>query len=245
MISRVHAFTDFDRRAGSYARHARLQREAAGWLAEWLAPQIESPALEVGAGTGFFTAHLLDRAREIIAIDASPRMVEHGRSAYPSARWATADAANPPADGRPYRGIYSCSLLQWLPDPEAVFRRWHDLAAPGAGLLAGWFVQGTMESLVEVCPEMAPFRWRSPQEWESLLGAAGWSTERREVRKFEVAHATSALMLREVHNIGAVVTQRLGTGKLRGALRTHDARFGRSGAVTTPFVFMRLQARRA
>jgi hypothetical protein len=49
---------EFDRRAAQYEQHAPVQREAAAWLAEWLPEKIESPALEVGAGTGLFTRHL-------------------------------------------------------------------------------------------------------------------------------------------------------------------------------------------
>lgn len=233
---------DFDRCASAYGVRARLQRDAARWLAEWLPAHCGSPALELGAGTGFFTQHILRVCEQIVATDASPRMVEAGREALPQARWEQADAANPPGDLVPYAGFFTCSLVQWLAHPSAAFRAWHDSAAPGAVLLGGWFVRGTMESFFDVCPEAAPFSWRSPGDWESLVAENGWMIKRTETRHFELTHDSSADMLREIHDVGAVVSRRLGAGRLRSALRENDRRKKGNHGLLTDFVFMRLEA---
>jgi hypothetical protein len=52
-------------------------------------------------------------------------------------------------------------------------------------------------------------------------------------------------MLREVHNVGAVVPRRLGPGALRRALRAHNAHHGGDRGLVTPFVFLRVEARAA
>lgn len=239
----TRALPEFERRAGGYDRHARVQADAAAWLSEWLPGQIDGPALELGAGTGLFTRHLAPRAAQLVATDIAPSMVAAGRLAVPTADWHLAEADAPP-DG-PWRWILSCSLAQWLEDPLAVLRRWRESAAPDATLLAGWFTAGTMDEFFRLCPQAAPFPWRGTHEWLALLDAAGWTVVRHEERTFFRRHADARSMLREVHNVGAVVPRRLGPGALRRALREHGARHGGSRGLLTPFVFLRVEARAA
>ncbi len=219
-----------------------MQREAAAWLGEWLPEHIEPPALELGAGTGFFTQHLVARATgELVVTDAAPRMVQTGASALRGADWRIADAAAPPAT-QPYRWIFSCSLVQWLADPADVFRSWHRVAAPRARLLSGWFVRGTLAELFDACPEAQPFVWRDANEWTGLLEEAGWKTCRHETRQFLRRHTDSATMLREIHNAGAMVPHRVGSGTLRRALRNYDHDHRDEAGVRSTFQFLRLEA---
>ena len=232
---------DFDRRAPRYDSHAALQREAAAWLAEWLPEQIAAPALELGAGTGVFTRHLAARSPALVACDIAPRMVQIGRKALPEVDWSVADAGHPP--GAPeYRSVFSCSLMQWVPDPAAAFRAWHRFAAPGARLLAGWFIRGTLDGFYALCPDAVPFRWRSADEWTGLLREAGWRPVRSEARAFDRRHASASAMLREMHEAGAVVPRRLGAGRLRDVLRRYDRAHRADNGVCATFVFLRVEA---
>ena len=234
----------FDRRAAHYEAHAPVQREMAAWLAEWLPAKIESPALELGAGTGLFTRQLVGRTHRLMATDVSPRMVEMGKSNVPQADWSVADASNPPT-GEPYRWIFSSSLAQWLPDPLATFRAWHQASAPGARMLGGWFILGTLREFFDVCPEATPFVWRNAREWMDVLRRAGWHPVREEQIEMQRYHPDTASMLREVHNAGAVVPRRLGIAKLRGALRNFDCAYRTERGVPGTFVFMRVEAVRS
>lgn len=235
---------EFDRRAAQYEQHAPVQREAAAWLAEWLPEKIEFPALEVGAGTGFFTRHLAGRTERLVASDVSPCMVQTGRQALPGTSWVIADASSPPED-RGYRWIFSCSLAQWLPDPATAFRAWHRAAAPGARLISGWFLRGTMDEFFTACPEASPFVWRDAAEWKDLLAQSGWVVRRDESKSFVRHHADSVAMLREVHNAGAVIPRRIGTGKLRTALRQYDRDHRSDDGVRSTFEFLRVEAVRS
>lgn len=234
----------FDRRAAHYEAHAPVQRAMAAWLAEWLPVEIESPAIELGAGTGLFTRQLVGRTNRLVATDASARMVEIGKSNVPQADWAVAEASNPPTAG-PYCWIFSSSLVQWLPDPLATFRAWHHASAPGARMLGGWFILGTLREFFDLCPEASPFAWRDAQEWVDLLRQAGW--DRVRVEKFEVQrfHPDSASMLREIHDAGAVVPRRLSPARLRSALRDYDRNHRAVEGVPGTFVFQRVEAVRS
>lgn len=231
----------FDRRAAQYEQHATVQRAAAAWLAEWLPDKIDHPALEVGAGTGLFTRHLVERTTRLVASDLAPRMVEAGRRAVPGAAWLVADAATPPDSDR-YRSIFSCSLAQWLPDPLGVFRAWHRVATPGARLVSGWFIRGTLAEFFAACPAASPFPWHDADEWTGLLARAGWTVHRRETRTFVRHHPDSAAMLREIHNAGAVVPRRIGIGQLRQALRQYDRQHRGPDGVPATFAYLRVEA---
>lgn len=231
----------FDSRAAHYDAHAPVQREMAAWLAEWLPPEIDSPALELGAGTGLFTRQLVGRTEKLVATDASPRMVEIGKTNLPQADWFVADASNPPTTG-PYRWIFSSSLAQWLPDPLATFRAWHQASAPGARMLCGWFIRGTMGEFFDVCPEAAPFVWRDAREWTDVVRQAGWDPVREEQVEVRRFHADTASVLREIHNAGAVVPRRLGATRLRSALRDYDRGHRTDRGVPSTFVFLRVEA---
>ncbi|MBU3666125.1 MAG: methyltransferase domain-containing protein [Chthoniobacterales bacterium] len=238
----THDRPEFDRRAPLYNAHAVVQQEAAAWLAVWLPALIDGPALELGAGTGVFTRHLAARTSQLVATDASPRMVQAGSGALPKARWLVADAMSPP-NGAAYRWIFSCSLVQWLPDPCATFRRWHDFADNSARLIAGWFIGGTMEPFFRSSPLPSPCAWRSAAEWQDLLRGAGWRVMRSEVRTFIRRHPDTKSLLREIHNLGAFVPRGTTPGRLRDAMRNHDLT-RRGGDLETPFVFMRVEAQR-
>jgi malonyl-CoA O-methyltransferase len=235
---------DFDRRAPLYERHASVQREAAAWVSEWLPPRIEGPALELGAGTGLFTRHLAPLAPQLVATDIAPRMVSAGVNALPGTAWSVADASMPPG-GNAYRWVFSCSLVQWLPDPEHAFRRWHAVTAPNARFLSGWFIRGTLGEFFEACPDASPFTWRDESEWLDLLRSAGWNPLRSGTRTYTRRHTDSAAMLRDIHNAGAVIPRRLGIGPLRRALRDYDRMHPAGHGVTTTFVFLRVEAEKA
>ena len=235
---------EFDRRAAQYERHAPVQREAAEWLAEWLPEELDGPALELGAGTGLFTKHLARRTPQLVATDVAPNMVQAGKESLPEVEWTIADASAPPGD-RNYRWILSCSLVQWLPDPAAAFRAWHQAAAAGARLVSGWFAHGTMTEFFDLCPEASPFVWRDADEWRDLLTAAGWSVQRHETRLFVRRYEDSAAMLRQVHSAGAIVPRRLGAGRLRRTLREYDRNHRGEEGVAATFKFLRVEAVRS
>lgn len=231
----------FNRRAGQYEAHATVQREMAAWLAEWLPAEMPGPALELGAGTGLFTRHLVARTKQLLASDISPCMVSTAAKTLPLIEWTTADAQNPPGQ-QSFRWILSCSLVQWLPDPADTFRAWHRASAPGARMIGGWFVNGTLGEFLSACPDAAPFVWRDAREWTRLLTWAGWQPVRQEEKTCVRYHRDAATLLREVHNAGAIVPGRLGPGALRAALRRYDAAHGGKNEVTATFRFLRVEA---
>ncbi len=230
----------FDRQAGVYEDHAAVQREMAAGLAGWLPPEPGS-GLEFGAGTGLLTRCLRHLGPQLLATDLSPAMVAEGRRRVPEVHWRQVDACHPA--GLPIvRWILSASLLQWLPEPCGVLRRWRELCHVDGGLLAGWFVEGTLREFRSASPIASPVQWRTEAEWLDLLREAGWHCERHEVIETVVWHPSAREVLGQLHGLGAVTGRRLGAGQLRRLLRDYEAAWGTEQGVPATFRWMRVRA---
>lgn len=113
-----------DREASYYDRNLLL-----GWLGRWeipttlraLSPQAEESLLEVGCGTGRFTARIASRCRQVVAVDFSAESLRVARSriASPSVHFIQGDAGRLPLrEGVADRAL-SCQMLEHLPTPGA------------------------------------------------------------------------------------------------------------------------------
>lgn len=236
---------NFDRRAWSYHAHTPVQAAFADWLAEWL-PQAwaDKACLELGAGTGHLTRHLLPIFRKVVATDAAPAMVAAGRTRLPKADWRQEDAWNPSHEGAPWPWLVSSSLLQLAEDPLTVLSRWRALLANDGRLVAGWFVSPTLEELARVAPTAGFLRWRDPVGWFELLECAGWKIIRVEVRQHNEVYADAKALFRSLHGSGATSGERqFAVGQLRRILNAYDqAHRHPTGGVSATWAFLRLEA---
>ena len=173
----------FGARAGEYEDHAGLQRQIASELATLL-PSREAPSvLEVGCGTGFLTAHLLDAYRQgdFLITDIAPEMVaecreRQGSSPVQKMRFAEMDGEAPDAAG-PFDVIALSMTLQWFADPLTGLARLGGLLNPG-----GQIVYATLG------PDSFP-EWRAalavenvPDGTITMPGAAGHRNREKRVR---------------------------------------------------------------
>jgi len=232
----------FDAAAKSYERHSLVQQAMADWLAEWLPTARNGIALEIAAGTGLFTRHLLPWNGNLIATDAAPRMVSEGKRQHPEAEWKVTYAENLPEIAADW--IFSSSFLQWAENPTALLKHWKNRLKPDGKLLLGFFAAPTLPELEAVLPETAPLQWRPPDEWEYIFRTAGFHTERieSETRIFSLPSALN--LLRTLHGIGAAPFRQTSPGKLRRALTEYDQRFSnKNGTIRSTWTFVRIESR--
>jgi SAM-dependent methyltransferase len=229
----------FERAAPAYLAHASAQEDLAAWLAEWLPAVRQGRALEVGAGPGVFTRHLLPWQGELTATDFSPAMCAAGRSRLPQVRWRTM-AAEAPEPG-PWDWIFSSSMLQWSEDPAAIFAGWRKRLAPGGRVLAGLFAAGSLEEW-GVAAGAAPLRWRTAEGWRALLAGAGLRVVRDEAEPRVFYHVSAAAMLRSLHGTGAAPRRRLAPARLRELLREYEQRHRTAAGVPARWQFYRFEA---
>jgi len=88
-------------------------------------PSGKGRVLEIGAGTGTFTAALSSAFADLTAIDISPDLLEVARCRAPSATLLCMDAHDPEFDSETFDAVVGCSVLHhldWSRALKAFFR---------------------------------------------------------------------------------------------------------------------------
>ena len=168
-------------------------------------------ALEIGAGTGYFTLNLL-RAGVIgdaVATDISPGMLQAlERSAGElgeHVETAVCEAAELPFGDDSFDLVFGHAVLHHLPDLDAAFREFRRVLRPG-GLIAFCGEPSRYGDRIAAVPKrgaraLSPL-WRTlmgASERQNGNGASGWTEEERLEREVDVhAFTPAALQADEV-----------------------------------------------
>jgi len=71
--------------------------------------------LDVGCGTGFFTAYYLERGAQVTGLDIAPASIERLRQRHPEARFVLSDVSEAPLD-EPYDLVNAMDVLYHITD---------------------------------------------------------------------------------------------------------------------------------
>jgi trans-aconitate methyltransferase len=154
-------------------------------LVDLLDPQPGERIIDLGCGTGTFTAEIAERGAEVLGIDGNPEMIARAAALYPRLSFAIGDAHDF-TTSEPYDAVASNAALHWMTrDPDAVIARVHDALRHGgrfvgelggagncaeliAAMQTAWRVFGLGE------PEL-PWYFPSPAEYATRLEAGGFT----------------------------------------------------------------------
>jgi SAM-dependent methyltransferase len=239
--SRVDA--SFNRAARRYGVHAAVQAAMAAWLGEWVPADRSGRALEFGAGTGSFTSRLLPWAGELVATDQSSAMCGEGRALLPGVDWRCLRAETPDSAG-PCDWIFSCSMLQWIENPRAMFSAWKRVLNPGGRVLAGLFAEGSLPELRGHTHGWTPLTWRTPDEWTESLESAGLRLVRAQTQDRLFHHPNALEFMRSLHGTGAAPYHRFSPGRLRRIIRDYDRLHRDEHGVFSTWVLHRFEVER-
>lgn len=154
-------------------------------LVELLDPQPGEKILDLGCGTGVFTADIAARGGRVLGIDGSPPMIEAAISAYPGLEFIVADGHDF-AVAEPYDAVFSTAALHWLSrDPDAVIRCVRMALRPGGRFVAEMGGAGNCSALTAAMstawreyglrePEL-PWYFPSPAEYALRLEKGGFT----------------------------------------------------------------------
>ena len=125
--------------------------------------------LDVGCGTGFFTAYYLARGADLTGIDIAPTSIERLRERHPQARFVLGDVSEAPIEGR-FDLVNAFDVLYHITDDARWERAVRALAAAvepgGLLLLTDAFRRVPLE-------EAAHNRMRELERYRALIEPAG------------------------------------------------------------------------
>jgi SAM-dependent methyltransferase len=126
--------------------------------------------LDVGCGTGFFTAYYLARGARVTGIDIAPTSVERLRERFPQASFVQADVSETEIDGR-FDLVNAFDVLYHIVDDdrwEAAMRRLGEAVLPGGLLLV-------TDTFAPLPGGAAHNRMRSLEEYRRVLEPLGFA----------------------------------------------------------------------
>jgi trans-aconitate 2-methyltransferase len=156
--------------ASVYERVSNPQVEWAERVLDRLPLRGDETVLDAGCGTGRVTRLLLERVPRgrVVAVDASPSMVEAARAALGErALVLESDLAELELD-QPVDAVFSNAVFHWVPDHQRLFERMYAALRPGGRLIAQCGGAGNIARFHALADEVAA----DPPFAEHL---AGWS----------------------------------------------------------------------
>lgn len=147
---------------GAFAReYDRFRPEPPAEALDWLVPKEAGSIAEIGAGTGLVTRHLIQRAREVFAIEPDPRMREVLRDNAQSAVALEGQGEAIPLSDDSMDVVMAASSWHWV-QQESGFAEAARVLRSGGTLALLW--TGPDRSVEWVSRLMAGGRAMSPEE---------------------------------------------------------------------------------
>lgn len=102
--------------------------------------QVDSrEMLELGCGTGHWTAFFIEKGFRVTAVDQSAAMLEQAqKKGISKVQWINADAAHLPFPDQRFELITAITLFEFAENRNALFNEIDRLLKPGGFLIAGW-----------------------------------------------------------------------------------------------------------
>jgi ubiquinone/menaquinone biosynthesis C-methylase UbiE len=159
----------------TYGEEGQAQVTAKLLKALGRAPGVFDRALEIGAGTGYFTLNLMRAGvvREAVATDISPRMLEAlGRSAEQlglTVDTAVCEASDLPFDDGSFDLVFGHAVLHHVPDLHGAFEEFRRVLRPG-GMVAFCGEPSRHGDRISALPKRGAYA--AAPVWRALIGAS-------------------------------------------------------------------------
>ncbi|KAB0494167.1 class I SAM-dependent methyltransferase [Pseudomonas vancouverensis] len=121
--------------------------QVAQWLSDELGLEDDKTVIDLGAGTGKFTARLVDTGAQVIAVEPVPQMLEKLSAAFPGVLAVNGTAMDLPLPDASVDVVVCAQAFHWFAGSEALTEIARVLK-PGGKLALVWNLRDTQVSWV-------------------------------------------------------------------------------------------------
>jgi ubiquinone/menaquinone biosynthesis C-methylase UbiE len=165
----------------NYGQEGQAQVTAKLLKALGYAPGVFDRALEIGAGTGYFTLNLMlaGVVREAVATDISPRMLEalarSGEQLGLAVETAVCEASDLPFDDSSFDLVFGHAVLHHVPDLRRAFGEFRRVLRPG-GMVAFCGEPSRHGDRISALPKRSAYA--AAPAWRALVRASERGADR-------------------------------------------------------------------
>jgi malonyl-CoA O-methyltransferase len=212
----------FGRAAATYDSVAQLQRDVGAELFLQLPGNLPANAriLDVGSGTGFFTAQLAQcyPQAQVIGLDLAEGMLHFACSTLPDAiHWLCGDAENLPLADNSVDLIFSSLAIQWCNNLSQLMAELQRVLKPGGRVYIATLGPATLHELKAAWQTVDNYvhvnRFQPVGELIAALAQGGLQLEQLQAQERVLYFARVADLTRELKALGA---HNINSGKPEG-----------------------------
>ncbi|VAW15392.1 hypothetical protein MNBD_ALPHA09-534 [hydrothermal vent metagenome] len=172
--------------APAYAANARFVADLGEEVLAWAGPRPGMRILDLGCGDGALTQKLVRAGGQVVAVDASPSMVQAAVELGLNARVMSGEALKFDAD---FDLVFSNAALHWMLDTDAVIRGVYRALAPGGRFVAEFGGHLNVAAIATALRAAgihfggdaalaSPWVFPTPEAYSGQLAAAGFDVRR-------------------------------------------------------------------
>ncbi|WP_038179567.1 malonyl-ACP O-methyltransferase BioC [Vibrio rhizosphaerae] len=200
----------FGKAAQHYDRHAAFQRDVGQQLLNYLPQDLcGCVVLDLGCGTGFFSAQLRQRGAEVICADLSQHMLAQARQRCGTSglTYCRCDAEALPLADRSVDFVFSSLALQWCESLTVSFREIKRVLKPAGKGCFSILVAGSLTELEQAWGEVDSARhvnrFLSGNAVKIALAQAGCTPYQIDLCSFELWYDSAMQLMKDLKGIGA------------------------------------------
>lgn len=224
----------FSKAACTYDQHAAFQRDVGQRLMDKLPQDLTGlSVLDLGCGTGYFTAQLAQRGAKVTAFDLSDSMLEQCRkrcaSLSLSVSYQQGDAEIPPFANNSFDIVFSNLAIQWCRDLTRLFKTVVNLLIPEGRFYFSSLLDGSLyelqQSWAQVDENQHVNQFHSCDEINFALAQASIKPYHVDSVKIQVWYASAFELMKDLKGIGATYVSGRASGltKRRALLGVEQA----------------------
>jgi SAM-dependent methyltransferase len=129
MKDKSHLDYDAVSRVYDVSRAAKIEMVAK--LVRLLHVDKNSALLDLGCGTGNYTAAMQQKAKSVFGIDLSKGMIEQAKAKFPEIEFICGDVSDLPFDSETFNGVFAIQVLHHVKNKEIFLKEAHRVLRKG------------------------------------------------------------------------------------------------------------------